>query len=380
MMEQVFGYIEKNADRYITFLKDICTFEATAYDKAELDRMADFMADFALREGFSVRRTPFEKCGDFLTVEMNAGAEKGHVFMAHTDTVHKKGVFGSPAVRIEGDRMIGPGTIDCKGGIAIAMLCMKALKECGYKKHLRLLLTSDEEISNVLGGEKEQQFFKDETAGFKSALNCETTENNEVVVSRKGILRRRITVKGKGGHSGIAYFDCISAVREAAYKIIELEKCSVRGGTTYNCGVINGGSVPNIVPENCTFTVDVRVVRAEDMPSAAETIDRIAATSYVEGTTAVVEPISTRPPMNRNEDTNRLFDAMQEISLRYGLGELEESESGGGSDSAYTQACGIPSLCGLGGSGEFCHTNREYIRISSVTQRAKLLSAFCFEN
>lgn len=379
-MENVFRYIELHAIRYVSFLKDICTFEATAYDKGELDKMADYMTDFALKEGFSVRRTRFDSCGDFLTVEMNEGSEKGHVFMAHTDTVHKKGVFGQTSVTIEGDRMTGPGTIDCKGGIAIAMLCMKALKEFGYTKHLKLLLTSDEEISNVLGGERELQYFKEETEGFKSALNCETTEKNEVVVSRKGILRRRITVKGKGGHSGIAYFDCISAVREAAYKIIELEKCSVRGGTTYNCGIINGGSVPNIVPETCTFTVDVRVVRAEDMQQASDTIERIVNTSYVEGTTATVEPISTRPPMNRDDDTNKLFDAMQAVSLKYGLGELEANESGGGSDSAYTQAYGIPSLCGLGGSGEFCHTNREYIRISSITQRAKLLSAFCSEN
>jgi glutamate carboxypeptidase len=379
-MDKIFSYIEQNADRYVAFLKDICSFEATAYDKQELDRMADFMTEFALSEGFEVRRTEFDACGDFLTVEMNAGAEKGHVFMAHTDTVHKKGVFGSPAVRIEGDRMIGPGTIDCKGGIAIAMLCMKALKENGYSKHLKLLLTSDEEISNVLGGEREQQYFKDEVEGFKTALNCETTENNEVVVSRKGILRHRIDIKGKGGHAGIAYFDCISAVREAAYKIIELEKCSRRGGTTYNCGIVNGGGVANIVPETCSLTVDVRVVRAEDMQEAQDTIDRIVSTSYVEGTTATVVSISTRPPMNRDEPTNRLFDAMQEISLRFGLGELEACESGGGSDSAYTQACGVPSLCGLGGSGEFCHTNREYIRLSSVTQRAKLLSAFCSEN
>jgi len=378
-MKPIFEYIETNLQKYVDFLRDICSFEATAYDKAELDRMADFMEDFALREGFAVRREAFEKCGDFLTVEMNAGAEKGHVFMAHTDTVHKKGVFGAVPVRIEGDRMIGPGTIDCKGGIAIAMLCMKALMECGYNRHLKLLLTSDEEISNVLGGAQEQEYFRRETEGFKSALNCETTENNEVVVSRKGILRRRITVSGKGGHSGIAYFDCVSAVREAAYKIIELEKSSVRGGTTYNCGVINGGSVPNIIPETCTFTVDVRVVRAEDMQAASDTIERIAATDHIGGTTAVVEPISTRPPMNRDEDTNRLFDAMQTISRKYSLGELEVSESGGGSDSAYTQAYGVPSLCGLGGSGEFCHTNREYIRISSIEQRAKLLSAFCKE-
>ena len=54
--------------------------------------------------------------------------------------------------------MYGPGTIDCKGGIAIALLAMDALYNYGIKKHTRLILTSDEEISNVLGAEKEQYF------------------------------------------------------------------------------------------------------------------------------------------------------------------------------------------------------------------------------
>ena len=42
-MENVFRYIEVHAIRCVSFLKDICTFEATAYDKGELDKMADYM-------------------------------------------------------------------------------------------------------------------------------------------------------------------------------------------------------------------------------------------------------------------------------------------------------------------------------------------------
>ena len=56
-----------------------------------------------------------EKCGDFLTVEINPGAEKGCLFQAHMDTVHEKGVFGEPAVQTCEDRITGPGVIDCKG-------------------------------------------------------------------------------------------------------------------------------------------------------------------------------------------------------------------------------------------------------------------------
>jgi len=97
------------------------------------------------------------------------------------------------------------------------------------------------------------------------------------------------------------------------------------------------------------------------------------------GTSASARTVSSRPPMHRNKDTEALFAQMQAISGKYGLGELVPIESGGGSDSAYTQAAGVSSLCGLGGSGDFCHTNQEYIDLKSITQRAKLLSAFCTE-
>ena len=379
MNNKLFGFIEAAQEDYIDFLRNICTFEATARDKEELDKMLDYIESFAKSRGFSVKRTCFSACGDFLTIDINDGKEKGNIFLAHTDTVHKKGSFGYPCVRIEDGRMIGPGAIDCKGGIAIALLAMDALRTCGFKKHTRLILTSDEEISNTLGGEAEQAFFRESVKGFRSALNCETTSGNEVVVSRKGILRKEITIKGKGGHSGIDYFRASSAVLEAAHKIVALEKNSKKGKTTYNCSVIKGGSVPNCIPEECTFIVDIRTVSLQDMKTSEALVQSIIDTSYVPGTSASAKTVSSRPPMHRNKDTEALFAQMQAISQKYELGELVPIESGGGSDSAYTQAAGVRSLCGLGGSGDFCHTNKEYIDLNSITQRAKLLSAFCSE-
>lgn len=380
MPKKLFDLIDIMSEEYIKFLKEICLYEARAFDKEEIDKMVDHIEEFAKSKEFSVKRTAFEECGDFLTIDINEKNEKGYIFLAHMDTVHKKGTFGYPCVRIENEKMTGPGTIDCKGGIAIALLTMDALKKSGYKKHTRLILTSDEEISNVLGGEKEQKFIIDAVKGFKSALNCETTKGNEVVVSRKGILRKEISITGKGGHSGIDYFNSASAVLEAANKIRELERLSKPGKATYNCSIINGGSVANCIPDKCTFTVDVRVISNEDMINSENVIKNIVQTSYVPGTSAEIKDISSRIPMIRNSDTEKLFEQMQAISQKYNLGELIPIESGGGSDSAYTQAAGIPSLCGLGGSGDNVHTNKEYIELESISKRAKLLSAFCFEN
>ena len=134
----IFREIEQDEAKYIKFWEDICNIETVSNDKAALDELADFIQAFVAEEGFEVKRTPFEKCGDFLSIDMNEGAEKGYMFLAHMDTVHVKGKFGYPPVKIEGNKMIGPGVIDCKGGIPIALLVMKSLKKLGYDKHLRL--------------------------------------------------------------------------------------------------------------------------------------------------------------------------------------------------------------------------------------------------
>lgn len=378
-VKELFRHIEENRGRFLDFLEDICNIEATARDTVEMNRLAAFIADFARKEGLDVRKIPFERAGDMLAIELNPGAEKGAFFIAHMDTVHKPGVFGTPAVKRCGEKLIGPGVIDCKGGIAVALLCMAALRGSGYDRCARLLLTSDEEISDSLGGERELELIRESAKGFPFALNCEVGRPGEAVVSRKGIYRCRIDIKGVSSHAGIDYFAGRSAVREAAEKIIALESQSRQGGTTYNCTCISGGSVPNIVPDECSFIIDARVNTDEAMREAVDFITSVAEKSFVGGTSGSVTKISSRAPMLRTPEVDRLFAAVNAVSQKYGLGALTPVESGGGSDSAYTQQAGVPTLDALGTAGDHCHTTREFAYISSLGDRAKLLAAFICE-
>ncbi len=375
-MDQIFKTIENNTDKYIDFLCDICSFEARAYDKETIDRMVDYISEFAKGEGLEVSRFPMEKCGDFLTVEINPGAEKAVLLMAHMDTVHDKGVFGQPAVRREGDQIFGPGVIDCKGGIAIALLSMKALLESGFGGHVRLILTSDEEITNSLGGEKEIRFIQDSALGFPYAINCETAEGDQVVISRKGSMKYRLDVHGVSGHSGKRYFECKNAILEAAHKIIALEKSSAPDGTTYSCNIIEGGKVFNIIPDRCSISVDIRAKTVGEMERAMKTVEQIAQTSYISGTSCDAVLLSARSPMEKRTETEELLKKLLCVCEKYHLGTLTPLESGGASDSCYTQAAGITSICGMGASGGFQHTTKEYLNKESIPLRAKILAGF----
>ena len=81
-MQGIFAFIESNKEKYLDFLYKICSFEARAYDKETIDKMVDYIAEFARSEGLETTRKAMENCGDFLTVEINPGAEKAGFFHA----------------------------------------------------------------------------------------------------------------------------------------------------------------------------------------------------------------------------------------------------------------------------------------------------------
>ncbi len=371
----IFNYIESNKEKYIGFWVKMCKFEGNSKDKEALNVLVDYIESFAVSEGFSSKRYSFEDAADYLVIDTNPDAEKGHVYIAHSDTVFDKGDFGDNPVKISDGKIYGPGVIDCKGGIAVALLSMKALCESGYNKNLRLIITSDEEVDNSFSKQEGIEIIKSMSSGFKSAFCCEVGKKGEVLVARSGIIRITITVCGKASHSGIAYFDGVNAISEAAEKIIRIQNSSERGGITYSCNLINGGERINIVPSTCSFQVDIRVKCAGDKEKALDTISKIVNTSYVIGTDSTFTIDSERMPMELNDGNIELFENIKKVAEEFSIERIDDfCTSGGGSDAAYSVIAGVPTVCGIGTTGDFCHTINEYAEMDSLLSRAKLIS------
>ncbi|MBQ6999228.1 MAG: M20/M25/M40 family metallo-hydrolase [Clostridia bacterium] len=371
----VFDYIEKNKDRYIDFWVNICKLEGNSHNKSDVNSVVDYIEKFAVSEGFSCTRYSFDNAADYIVIDANPDSEKGHIYIAHSDTVFDKGSFGDEAVKISGDKIYGPGVIDCKGGIAVALLSMKALCENGYNKHLRLIITSDEEVDNSLAKSEGIDIIKTMSAGFKSAFCCEVGKEGEILVARSGIIRLTIEVKGKAAHSGIAYFDGVNAIEEASQKIIRIQKSSEKDGITYSCNLITGGERINIVAPKCSFQVDIRVKCAEDKEKALSVVKEIVNTDYTGGTHSTFNIDSERMPMEKTNGNIALFEIIKEVGHKYQIEKIDNyCTSGGGSDAAYSVIAGVPTVCGIGTTGDFCHTTKEYADIDSLEKRAKLIS------
>ncbi|MBQ3866878.1 MAG: M20/M25/M40 family metallo-hydrolase [Clostridia bacterium] len=379
-MDRIFARIESLFPVYTAFWEKICSFETPSDDKAALDEQTRFIADFAESRGFAVTVTPFPAAGNCLTVETRKDVPPKIALLAHLDTVHPAGSFGKTPVHREGDLLRGPGVIDCKGGACAALLTAEALMtELDPAPPVRVILTTDEEVSARYSGQAGVAFIQEQARGVLAAFNCETGRPGVLTVGRKGILRVEVTVQGKAAHAGNDYFSGVSAVKEAALKILAIEKNSVRDGVTFNCGVISGGTKYNVVPDACRFEVDVRGKTALQLQNALDEVKKIAGNAFLPGTAAVVKVISQRPPMERLPETDLLFEKVSAAAARYGLEQVRPVEKGGGSDSAYLIRAGIPTVCSFGPTGSGEHTTEETALIPSLSSRSKLLAASIME-
>lgn len=380
MTEKVFLEIDRLKDKYIDMLADICNIESKSSDKEGVDKVGDYLCNVAKDLGYTIKKKEFERAGNVYSFTLNPDADKKSVSISgHMDTVFEKGVFGYPPTRIDGDYIYGPGVQDCKGGIIQCLLVMEALKNCGYtQRPVKLILQSDEEVSSELSLGGTLRFMVDEAKDSVAFLNAEGHKKGFVTVGRKGIVKKKIVIEGKAFHAGY-YVEGISAIREAAYKIIELEKDNDVNTVTFNCGVIGGGTVPNIIPEKCEIELEFRFKTLSQKREAEEKLERVVNTSYVAGTKSHIIDISERLSMERTPSNERLAHIISDISEKYGFGKLEPFEAPGGADAAYTTNAGIPSADSMGPEGAYIHSTRERAVISSIPRMAKIMAAVIME-
>lgn len=375
--KKVFEKIDELSEKYLNVLVDACNIESKSEDKDGVDKVGNFFASIAENMGYTVKKKEFQYAGNVYSFTYNPTGEKKLICLSgHMDTVFPKGSFGYPPTKIDGDYVYGPGVNDCKGNIAVELLAMEALKECGYtERPVKLILQSDEEVNSSLSEHKTLEFMVEEAKGSAAFLNAENSNaNRRLSIGRKGITSYKITISGKKIHAGSCTLGA-NALKEAAYKIIEFEKDNDINGITFNCGMINGGTAINVVADKCELFVEYRFKTMEQKKKADEKFNRILSKTYIEGTLAQAELIGNRLPLEPDEKNRKLVDTINEICQKVGIEPFGTAESAGGADSAYPSLAGIPTVDSIGIEGEGCHTLNEKARISSMAEMAKVAAA-----
>lgn len=311
-------------------------------------------------------------CGPVMKAHFPGRVEgPGILVLGHLDTVHPVGTIDGPLkLRVEGDRLFGPGVLDMKGGIYLALYALKRLRSEAGLTHLPVtfMMIPDEE----LGSPNTRALIEAQARASKYVLVPEPARLGKVITGRHAFARYTVVTRGKPAHAGADNKSGRSAIRVMAQLVETLEGATdMDRVVSFSVGVISGGLFVNVVPIECTAQVLCVASSKENL----DYVHRFMANLPGTVPDVAVEVIrgAERPLFSPSEGTLKLFEIARSIAAESGL-QLEHGQFGGGSDGNFTGALGVPTLDGLGVVGGGAHTHEEHLVISSLVPRARILA------
>jgi glutamate carboxypeptidase len=217
----------------------------------------------AREDGARPKRHKQREFGDVLELHFgpSRSLQKPVLLLGHLDTVWPIGTLAQMPWRVADDRYWGPGVLDMKAGVVMALAALNALKEINLARPTTLLLNSEEEVGSPVSRPITERL----ALASSAVLVLEPAQGLAYKTARKGVGLYHVQVTGVGAHSGVDFERGHSAVLELAKQVQAISKfTNLARKLTVNCGVIAGGTRSNVVAANAYTEVDVRIAKASD--------------------------------------------------------------------------------------------------------------------
>lgn len=365
-------YLRGRQGAMLELLERLVLINSHTGNKRGVDAVGAVVGEVAEGLGFTLRREPREQIGDVLVAESPACAsgELRALVCGHMDTVFPED-GGFEGFRQLGDRVIGPGVIDMKGGLVTALFALEALRELGHLDEIPVVLvcSPDEERGSL--GARTVIEAEARRSAFGLVFEC-AGSGGEVVTGRKGRTMFELVVHGQPGHAGNHQGAKASALLEVAHQVIALEGLDdPERGTTVNVGVVSGGVEANVIPAQAQASIEGRYITEAAGLKLVEAVMALAARPTVVGTRCEVTVVPERPPLERSHLVTGLFEIAREAGAALG-DQLAEEFRGGISDANFIASVGTPVIDGLGPRGGNDHSPDEFLEIPSLLERAAL--------
>lgn len=357
--------------------QELVQIEGSTLEKENVEKALAKYQSWLEAEGFSCQLIDVgEQTAGTLIATL--GADRGGqpiLFSGHLDTVYPQGSFGPELFKIEEGKVHGPGVLDMKGGLIVALYVVKALKSLGYDETpLKFVVSGDEENGHQLSNGAD--VFMEESKNCLFGLNMETGRiDNKLCIGRKGTANAYLKVTGVGSHAGNDFESGRNAIAEMAHKIIAIQALTdLEKGTTVSVGVISGGTVPNAIPKSCEIKVDIRFENHEEEEAIKAKIQAVAANTTIAGTTTEVQLVAGLRSFETTDKVESFYNFIKEVAEKTDHEVPGRVYLGGGSDAAYVGAAGTPAICSIGVLGQWNHTKEEYAVIQSMFDRISLVT------
>ena len=346
--------------------------ESGTHDKAAVDRVGTMLSPAFEQLGFTVERVPQSQCGDHLIARHN-GRGKGRLLMLiHLDTVWPTGTIDENPFRISNGSAYGPGVADMKGGWVVLLSALRALRNLGWNglERTTVFMTGDEEQGSPTG----RPLIERESQRADWVLVMEPARESGALVVERGMVGAvYLEISGRTAHTGNSERGA-SAIEELAHKVIAFEKLTDRQREVLvNVGLVSGGSARQVIPDRAFASIDVRAPNNKLANDLMGSIQMIAETQYVSGTSAKLSGGITRPAFDSNSGTEQLFELAQKCGQALGI-DVRGERTRAGSDGNFSSALGVPTLDGLGPQGANVCSREENLSLDSLAERSALLA------
>lgn len=373
-MRALLAGARRNQPDLLQLLEKLVRAESPSDDKTAVDACGALVIEHARALDGRIKIHRQRVFGNVLEIRFGPRRKKDAglpvLLLGHLDTVWPRGTLKSMPCHIAEGRFCGPGALDMKAGVAMALTAIEMLTEAGLlNREIVLLLNSDEEVGSPVSRPITEKLARESEAVFV----LEPAQGLAYKTARKGTGNWRIEVKGIAAHAGVDFEKGASAIRELARVIDSVSGWTdLQRGLTISVGLIGGGSKTNVIPAQAWAEVDGRIARLADGPRIEKKFASLKPAD--KRCSLLVTGGINRPPMERTRGSVALFRQARELAAEIGFS-LNEAATGGASDGNFTSALGIPTLDGMGAVGEGAHAHHESIQLEHIAPRTALLAA-----
>ena len=310
--------------------------------------------------------------GQALRIKKRPEAPLQVFLCGHMDTVFEKEHHFQKVRYIDEDTINGPGVTDLKGGIMVMIKALEAFEQSPWAEHIgwEILFNPDEEI----GSPGSAALIKEAAGRVDLGMIYEPCfPDGNLAGSRKGSGNFTAVCYGKAAHAGREHHLGRNAIRSLCDFISAIDQLNgKREGVTFNPGYIHGGGATNIVPDRCMSRFNIRIEKPEDEAWCLEQMQMLVdAVGAKDGIRLELHGGFGRRPKVLTPANQRLLSLAKECGEALGLA-IDIKPTGGCCDGNNLASAGIPNIDTLGVQGDHIHSDKEYMKISSLVPRARL--------
>ena len=380
-------WMRQNASDAESRLERWCNRNSWSHDVENLHLMADLLCqDFAEFdvEFYRASLPPVkllapdqwtdQSTGPALLWHHQPGAGRRVLLMIHYDTVYPRTSQPSLCVR-DANRLVGPGTADAKGGIAVIAMAVEAVLRFDLAENVgvSILLNPDEEIGSTASAELMSRI----ASKFDVALLFEPTlPDGSLVAARKGSGNFCFTAHGKAAHAGRNLEEGRNAIVHLAKLIPEVAAIGESDADVLlNIGSVSGGGPLNQVPDQASLMLNARVRDDEALKRVESNLADLAKRYSRDDYRVTFVGAFHSPPKSVTPKIKALQQRVESAGKTAGR-DIRWKNTGGACDGCKLAAMGLPNIDTMGISGGGLHSNREFCDLDSLVPAAHTVATF----